>query len=137
MSNQQVCLLCLQTIGDKGAKSPKKIRFETLFKLVTPNSKTSHPPPEFKDDEIYEFCNDCYPLLSTMEEIKKQISLLEEVIRSKVRQIKTTILHSSSSSHLRSKEKKKILQIRDMLVKVAGWAYFKKILLQLLYTNGN
>lgn len=115
MTNQEVCLLCLKVICDTVEKCAQQIRAKILFRLVTPchqNSKSA----EVEDDEICQFCTDCYFLLSTIGENKRQISLLEEEIGSKVREIQATILHTSSSSHLLHNGKQNIIQIRDMLL---------------------
>ncbi|XP_021966457.1 zinc finger protein 2 homolog isoform X2 [Folsomia candida] len=122
MSTSQLCLLCLQII-DKAAKPTRKIRIKTVCKLMTPchhNSNSTHDfPPEFEDDDICEVCDGCYPVFSTMEEIRSQISLLEEEIVSKVREIQATILHASSS-HLQNNRNGKIIQIRNILLKLTG-----------------
>ncbi|XP_021966396.2 zinc finger protein 708 [Folsomia candida] len=118
--SKQVCLLCLQ-IFENDEKFRKTFQIGPLCKLLTlchHNYKSSHP--EFENNEICEFCDDCYPLFGTMEEIRRQISLLEQEIGSKMKTIKATILHAPSSSHLQNDGKDKILQIRDMLLRVAG-----------------
>lgn len=130
MSNQHVCLLCLQDIDDTGANTPQKIRIETLCKLITTcrqNYKFSQD--EFDENDTCDFCADCYPLISTMEEIREQISLLEKEIVSKMKNTQATILHDSSSSHVQNKEKKKILQICDLFLSVKGlvFLFFLKI----------
>ncbi|XP_021966482.1 uncharacterized protein LOC110861662 isoform X2 [Folsomia candida] len=124
MSNQ-VCLLCLQVNHSAAKKSPTKIKIETLCNLLTLRRHNYEPtqylPPEFEDDEICEFCDDCYPLISKMEEIRNQILLLEEEIVSKVGTIQATILLTSSSSHsLKNEEDRKIVQIRDMILRMTG-----------------
>ncbi|XP_035715567.1 gastrula zinc finger protein XlCGF48.2 isoform X2 [Folsomia candida] len=109
-----MCLLCLQII-EKATKPRKKIRIETVFKLLTVchhNSKFS--TPEFEGDEMCDFCNDCYPFFIKMEEIKRQIALLEGEILTKI------LDTSSSSSQPRITGREKILQIRDMLLELTG-----------------
>ncbi|XP_035700706.1 zinc finger protein 708 isoform X2 [Folsomia candida] len=119
MTNREVCLLCLQVIDDTGEKHAQKIRIETIYKLITTcHQSYKFSQHEFDEDEVCDFCADCYPRISTMEEIRRKISLLEQEIGSKMKQIQTIIGESSSSSHLHNKEKKKILQIRDILLRV-------------------
>ncbi|OXA38748.1 zinc finger protein 708 [Folsomia candida] len=121
MSNEQVCLLCLQVIDDTGEKHPQKINIETICKLITTcHQNYIFSQHGFDEDETCDLCADCYHLISTMEEIRMQISLLEEEIGSKMKQIQATILHTSSSSQIRNNGKEKIMQIRDMFLRVAG-----------------
>ncbi|XP_035700694.1 zinc finger protein 98-like isoform X2 [Folsomia candida] len=120
--SKQVCLLCLQIFSNE-EKFRKKYQVATLCKLLTlchHNYKSSHHlPPEFEDIFICEFCDDCYPLFSAMKEIRRQISLLEEEIGSKMKQIRDTILHNSSS-HVQINGNEKIVKIRDMFLRVTG-----------------
>ncbi|XP_035715382.1 zinc finger protein 425 isoform X2 [Folsomia candida] len=121
MSNQ-LCLLCLQVINKvTTAKSSQKIRIETVCKLLTqrhPNYKSSHLS-EFNEDEMCDFCEDCYPLFATMEEIKNQISLLEEQIGKQIQQIRDIILDGSSQLGSNGDDgREKIRQIRDMILSV-------------------
>lgn len=86
MTSQQVCLLCLRVVDDTTAKSRQKIKIKTLCQLITTchqNYKISEHG--FDADEMCDFCTDCYPILRTLEEIRKQISLLEEEIEEKSR----------------------------------------------------
>ncbi|XP_035701562.1 zinc finger protein 37 isoform X2 [Folsomia candida] len=119
MSNQR-CLLCLQVITGI-SKSPKKIKIEILCKLLSsPNSKLS-PQSEFAEEEVCEFCEDCYPLVGTLHEIKTQISLLEELIGNQIQQIRTTICSTSAQLEINGDDKdEKIVQIRDMILRVTG-----------------
>ncbi|OXA40258.1 putative zinc finger protein 66 [Folsomia candida] len=103
--------------------SPRKIIVETLRKLLGyPNQidKSSHPLQFEDDNEMCELCSDCYTLIGTMEQIKSQISLLEEEIESKIKQIHATILHTSSqliNNGDYHPETEKIIQIRTMLLR--------------------
>lgn len=120
--SRQLCVLCLHVFdnGDTTAKYTRTIEIATLYKLLAPNSKYGHPS-EFEGNEICEFCDDCYPIFSTMEDIKAQISLLENEIGSKVKQIQATILDASSQlQNNGDDEEGKIIQIRNMILRVTS-----------------
>lgn len=117
------CLICLQVIQDYHTveNAAQKIRIATLCKLLAHNSKISHKS-EFDDDtEMCDLCTNCYPLFRRMEEIKDQISLLEEEIGTTVGQIQATIFDTSSK--LESYGDNKIIQIRAMLLRLSGWHF--------------
>lgn len=124
----QVCLFCLQVFRD-GDKFPETIRLETLLKLLTlchHNYKSLNSEHEFDGDEMFDLCGDCYPIISTMGQIRRKISILDEEIGSKIEQIQATILHTSSSPQLQSNARDKILQIRDkFFLRVPGLVFSK------------
>ncbi|XP_035702114.1 zinc finger protein 37 isoform X3 [Folsomia candida] len=125
MADNHLCLLCLQVFNncddddddDTVAKSYQRIRIETLFELLSPfhsNHKSVTNQYEFAEDKVCEFCQDCYPFVATVEEIRKQISLLEEELGRKVGQIRTTILHPSSFPQ--NSDDYEIMKIRDKIL---------------------
>lgn len=129
MADNHLCLLCLQVFNncddddddDTVAKSYQRIRIETLFELLSPfhsNHKSVTNQYEFAEDKVCEFCQDCYPFVATVEEIRKQISLLEEELGRKVGQIRTTILHPSSFPQ--NSDDYEIMKIRDKILVLTG-----------------
>ncbi|OXA44317.1 Zinc finger protein 45 [Folsomia candida] len=92
MSNP-ICLLCLQVFdNDDAGKSPKTIKIETL----------------------------CNLLASRMEEMKSQISFLEQEIRSKIQQIQSSFDASSKVQSNGDHERDKIIELRDMIFRLTG-----------------
>ncbi|XP_021968389.1 uncharacterized protein LOC110863398 [Folsomia candida] len=119
--SSQLCLLCSQVFANDddtiAIKSVKKIKIETLFKLFHPNYEPSHQP-QFDNEEMCDFCQDCYPLFNTIEEIKGQIILLEEEMGTKVEKIRAIMF--DTSSQLKNKRGEKFSQIRNIILRVTG-----------------
>lgn len=126
MSSNPLCLLCLQVIN-QAAKPPRKIRLEAICNLLSLYYQNYqfglHLPPDVENNRICEFCDDCYLLFSTMGEIRRKISLLEEEIGSKMKKIQTTISRTSFSPQLRNNGMEKILHFREIFLRLAGLGF--------------
>lgn len=117
--SSQVCLLCLEIgVGDKAGLKFNKIRIETLYDVLAPKIKFSFEP-KLAEDDICEFCQDCYPLVNKVEELRHQISSLEKQVRTKVGEIRATIIEHSSSL-IENKSGEKTMQIRENIMHVTG-----------------
>lgn len=118
-----LCLLCLQRVvadtGEQsdGEKYKRKIKIATLCELLAP---TSSYHGQFDDDEVCGFCQDCYPVFGEVEEIRKQISILEGQVERKIVQIKETI--SISSPPLLDGSGDRIMEIRNFILRVTHGA---------------
>ncbi|OXA39650.1 Endothelial zinc finger protein induced by tumor necrosis factor alpha [Folsomia candida] len=117
----QLCLLCLRSFDLEEDTSsanfpPAKIRLATLCQLLRSNYNDKAGYPQFEEDETCQFCSNCYPHVSQVEENRKQIVLLDEEIGRNVNQIRTTILNSSSLSQ----EDDKVIDIRNILLRLTA-----------------
>ncbi|XP_021961688.1 uncharacterized protein LOC110857398 [Folsomia candida] len=101
--SSRVCFLCVQvidtTIPSFDDKETRKIRISSLCELLflSSNDTRRKGTPQFEEDATCEFCPVCAPVISEMEQIRYQMSLLEEQIGRKITKIREMMLESSSS----------------------------------------
>ncbi|XP_021962528.1 zinc finger protein 85 isoform X1 [Folsomia candida] len=121
-----LCLLCLQAFDNDDdndtTATQNSIQIKIFCELLAPRQSNNHKdlhPYQFGEDEVCQFCPDCYPLVGTVEEIRNQIALLEEQMVVKIREIRATMLESSSSS-LRNEREEQLVEIRDKIIRVTG-----------------
>ncbi|XP_035716738.1 zinc finger protein 2 homolog isoform X2 [Folsomia candida] len=119
------CFLCLREfanpMGDDPSPNnePRKIQISALCQLllascsphksIISHQNVTHQFEE--DDETCTLCATCAPVIHEVEEIRCQMSKLEDRIRRKVSQIRDTI--SSSGQHRRDE---KIMKMRDVIL---------------------
>lgn len=65
-----------------------------------------------------------------MEEMKSQISFLEQEIRSKIQQIQSSFDASSKVQSNGDHERDKIIELRDMIFRLTGWTLLNSIINQ-------